>query len=226
MWFQPLLLPPALNYKTSTSRQSTEAVLSVQNPAPGLISSWFPFQTTSGEDVRDFAKVLKNKFRTKRYFAKHPRMGYLPVQTVLEGDNMETWVVARAQQPLSWHIFELLSPEYLPSLPNAVSPISFFRFTVAVKRKASWRSVTSFHVNCPVNSDPFEKLNCISQGKKTTISWLAITLQRLVRNTGLFTNEWLQDFILILPPHKSVGVWLFVSDCVVAASHFFLLERK
>ncbi|XP_074850648.1 dystrophin isoform X3 [Carettochelys insculpta] len=48
--------------------------------------------TTSGEDVRDFAKVLKNKFRTKRYFAKHPRMGYLPVQTVLEGDNMETRV--------------------------------------------------------------------------------------------------------------------------------------
>uniref|UniRef100_A0A3B3R1U0 Dystrophin n=1 Tax=Paramormyrops kingsleyae TaxID=1676925 RepID=A0A3B3R1U0_9TELE len=46
--------------------------------------------TTSGEDVRDFAKVLKNKFRTKRYFAKHPRMGYLPVQTVLEGDNIET----------------------------------------------------------------------------------------------------------------------------------------
>uniref|UniRef100_A0A8C1QRC8 Dystrophin n=1 Tax=Cyprinus carpio TaxID=7962 RepID=A0A8C1QRC8_CYPCA len=41
-------------------------------------------------DVRDFAKVLKNKFRTKRYFAKHPRMGYLPVQTILEGDNMET----------------------------------------------------------------------------------------------------------------------------------------
>uniref|UniRef100_A0A3Q3IJM2 Dystrophin n=1 Tax=Monopterus albus TaxID=43700 RepID=A0A3Q3IJM2_MONAL len=48
--------------------------------------------TTSGEDVRDFAKVLKNKFRTKRYFAKHPRMGYLPVQTILEGDNMETSV--------------------------------------------------------------------------------------------------------------------------------------
>uniref|UniRef100_A0A8C2G3E7 Dystrophin n=1 Tax=Cyprinus carpio TaxID=7962 RepID=A0A8C2G3E7_CYPCA len=46
--------------------------------------------TTSGEDVRDFAKVLKNKFRTKRYCAEHPRMGYLPVQTILEGDNMET----------------------------------------------------------------------------------------------------------------------------------------
>ncbi|XP_051515681.1 utrophin-like isoform X3 [Myxocyprinus asiaticus] len=46
--------------------------------------------TTSGEDMRDFTKVLKNKFRTKKYFAKHPRLGYLPVQTVLEGDNMET----------------------------------------------------------------------------------------------------------------------------------------
>ncbi|KAF3706399.1 Utrophin Dystrophin-related protein 1 [Channa argus] len=34
--------------------------------------------TTSGEDVRDFAKVLKNKFRTKRYFAKHPPWSYLP----------------------------------------------------------------------------------------------------------------------------------------------------
>uniref|UniRef100_A0A673A2L1 Utrophin n=1 Tax=Sphaeramia orbicularis TaxID=375764 RepID=A0A673A2L1_9TELE len=41
--------------------------------------------TTSGEDMRDFTKVLKNKFRSKKYFAKHPRLGYLPVQTVLEG---------------------------------------------------------------------------------------------------------------------------------------------
>lgn len=47
-------------------------------------------QTTSGEDMRDFTKVLKNKFRSKKYFAKHPRLGYLPVQTVLEGDNLET----------------------------------------------------------------------------------------------------------------------------------------
>ncbi|ROL47048.1 Utrophin [Anabarilius grahami] len=47
-------------------------------------------ETTSGEDMRDFTKVLKNKFRSKKYFAKHPRLGYLPVQTVLEGDNMET----------------------------------------------------------------------------------------------------------------------------------------
>uniref|UniRef100_A0AAV2L7U9 Uncharacterized protein n=1 Tax=Knipowitschia caucasica TaxID=637954 RepID=A0AAV2L7U9_KNICA len=59
-------------------------------PHPSILTPPPPFQTTSGEDVRDFAKVLKNKFRTKRYFAKHPRMGYLPVQTILEGDNMET----------------------------------------------------------------------------------------------------------------------------------------
>uniref|UniRef100_A0A3Q4N010 Utrophin n=1 Tax=Neolamprologus brichardi TaxID=32507 RepID=A0A3Q4N010_NEOBR len=39
--------------------------------------------TTSGEDMRDFTKVLKNKFRSKKYFAKHPRLGYLPVQTFL-----------------------------------------------------------------------------------------------------------------------------------------------
>ncbi|MCI4382586.1 hypothetical protein PGIGA_G00016470 [Pangasianodon gigas] len=38
--------------------------------------------TTSGEDVRDFTKVLKNKFRSKKYFTKHPRLGYLPVQTI------------------------------------------------------------------------------------------------------------------------------------------------
>ncbi|XP_059499762.1 utrophin-like isoform X1 [Stegostoma tigrinum] len=43
--------------------------------------------TTSGEDVRDFTKVLKNKFRSKKYLAKHPRLGYFPVQTVLEGHN-------------------------------------------------------------------------------------------------------------------------------------------
>ncbi|XP_078699259.1 dystrophin-like isoform X33 [Branchiostoma floridae x Branchiostoma belcheri] len=46
--------------------------------------------TTSGEDVRDFAKVVRNKFRSKKSLKKHPRLGYLPVQTVLEGDNLET----------------------------------------------------------------------------------------------------------------------------------------
>ncbi|XP_077976931.1 dystrophin-like isoform X2 [Glandiceps talaboti] len=46
--------------------------------------------TTSGEDVRDFAKVVRNKFKSKRHLQKHPRLGYLPVQTVLEGDDLET----------------------------------------------------------------------------------------------------------------------------------------
>uniref|UniRef100_A0A671WV82 Utrophin n=1 Tax=Sparus aurata TaxID=8175 RepID=A0A671WV82_SPAAU len=55
--------------------------------------------TTSGEDMRDFTKVLKNKFRSKKYFAKHPRLGYLPVQTVLEGDNMETPVTLISMCP-------------------------------------------------------------------------------------------------------------------------------
>ncbi|XP_078260820.1 utrophin-like isoform X3 [Rhinoraja longicauda] len=55
--------------------------------------------TTSGEDVRDFTKVLKNKFRSKKYFAKHPRLGYLPVQTVLEGDNLEIPVTVISMWP-------------------------------------------------------------------------------------------------------------------------------
>ncbi|XP_059504261.1 dystrophin isoform X5 [Stegostoma tigrinum] len=55
--------------------------------------------TTSGEDVRDFTKVLKNKFRSKKYFAKHPRLGYLPVQTVLEGENLEIPVTVISMWP-------------------------------------------------------------------------------------------------------------------------------
>nr|XP_023845429.1 dystrophin-related protein 2-like [Salvelinus alpinus] len=46
--------------------------------------------TTSGEKMRDFAKTLKNKFRSKQYFSKHPQRGYLPVQSVLEAENSET----------------------------------------------------------------------------------------------------------------------------------------
>lgn len=33
---------------------------------------------------------MKNKFKSKRYFKKHQRLGYLPVQTVLEGDDLES----------------------------------------------------------------------------------------------------------------------------------------
>uniref|UniRef100_A0A6Q2WXX4 ZZ-type domain-containing protein n=1 Tax=Esox lucius TaxID=8010 RepID=A0A6Q2WXX4_ESOLU len=47
-------------------------------------------ETTSGEKMRDFAKTLKNKFRSKQYFSKHPQRGYLPVQSVLEAESSET----------------------------------------------------------------------------------------------------------------------------------------
>ncbi|XP_030761234.1 dystrophin-like [Sitophilus oryzae] len=50
--------------------------------------------TTSIEDMRDFTKALKNKFKSKRYFMKHPRMGYLPVRSVLEGDELESPVAS------------------------------------------------------------------------------------------------------------------------------------
>ncbi|XP_048842550.1 utrophin isoform X1 [Brienomyrus brachyistius] len=60
--------------------------------------------TTSGEDMRDFTKVLKNKFRSKKYFAKHPRLGYLPVQSVLEGDNMETPVTLISMSPEQYEV--------------------------------------------------------------------------------------------------------------------------
>ena len=40
--------------------------------------------------MRDFAKTLKNKFRSKQYFSKHPQRGYLPVQSVLEAESAET----------------------------------------------------------------------------------------------------------------------------------------
>ncbi|PIK47744.1 SuDp98 protein [Apostichopus japonicus] len=53
--------------------------------------------TTSGEDVRDFAKVFKNKFKSKKHYQKHPRVGYLPVQSVLEGDNLESLAEVESQ---------------------------------------------------------------------------------------------------------------------------------
>nr|XP_061785642.1 dystrophin-like isoform X2 [Nerophis lumbriciformis] len=66
--------------------------------------------TTSGEDMRDFTKVLKNKFRSKKYFTKHPRLGYLPVQTVLEGDNMETPVTLISMCPEQYELSQ--SPHF------------------------------------------------------------------------------------------------------------------
>lgn len=53
-------------------------------------ATFFSPQTTSSENMRDFATTLKNKFRSKQYFSKHPQRGYLPVQSVLEADFSET----------------------------------------------------------------------------------------------------------------------------------------
>uniref|UniRef100_A0AAR2KTU7 Dystrophin related protein 2 n=1 Tax=Pygocentrus nattereri TaxID=42514 RepID=A0AAR2KTU7_PYGNA len=57
--------------------------------------------TTSGEKMRDFAKTLKNKFRSKQYFSKHPQRGYLPVQTVLEAESGETMLQGEYRR-LKW----------------------------------------------------------------------------------------------------------------------------
>ncbi|XP_047739356.1 dystrophin [Hyalella azteca] len=46
--------------------------------------------TTAGDEVKDFTKALKNKFKSKRALQKHAKKGYLPVQTVLEGDPLES----------------------------------------------------------------------------------------------------------------------------------------
>lgn len=47
-------------------------------------------ETSAGEDVKDLSRIIRNKFKSKNYFQKHPKMGYLPVQTVLEGDRLES----------------------------------------------------------------------------------------------------------------------------------------
>lgn len=64
-------------------------------------------QTTSGEDVRDFTRALRNKFKSARYFKKHPRVGYLPVQTVLEGKYTTLWA--------RWYVTGVLRLPFLAS---------------------------------------------------------------------------------------------------------------
>ncbi|XP_056332330.1 utrophin-like [Danio aesculapii] len=73
--------------------------------------------TTSGEDVRDFTKVLKNKFRSKKYFTKHPRLGYLPVQTILEEEHSDTPVAFVSMCP------EDYEPTQRDGESSAISPV-------------------------------------------------------------------------------------------------------
>lgn len=189
-----------LSYRRSAPRQNTAvAPLPWPHSLVCLISAQFPFQTTSGEDVRDFAKVLKNKFRTKRYFAKHPRMGYLPVQTVLEGDNMETWVLVKASLSSS------PPSALLRSQMQTVTPLSFFRFYF------SWKEKNKLMFNChfPVSVGPCQlpvpKLNLDLPGRAAPLTATA----SLIRNVGRFTNEGFQPFVGVFCPHESPGVCLF-----------------
>ena len=51
-----------------------------------LVTSLF-YQTTSGEDVRDFTKLLRNKLLSRK--KKTSRLGYLPVNS-LEAETPES----------------------------------------------------------------------------------------------------------------------------------------
>uniref|UniRef100_A0A669PV87 Dystrophin related protein 2 n=1 Tax=Phasianus colchicus TaxID=9054 RepID=A0A669PV87_PHACC len=76
--------------------------------------------TTSSENMRDFATTLKNKFRSKQYFSKHPQRGYLPVQSVLEADFTETILQGELRR-LKWQHDEAVeSPTLATSSPESV----------------------------------------------------------------------------------------------------------
>ena len=41
--------------------------------------------------MSDFVKLMKNKFKSRRYRSRPPKkLGYLPVQTIMEGSSIET----------------------------------------------------------------------------------------------------------------------------------------
>ncbi|XP_057306952.1 utrophin-like isoform X3 [Hydractinia symbiolongicarpus] len=51
----------------------------------------YSLATTTGEDMSDFVKLMKNKFKSRRYRSRPPKkLGYLPVQTIMEGSTIET----------------------------------------------------------------------------------------------------------------------------------------
>ncbi|XP_072499637.1 utrophin-like isoform X6 [Notamacropus eugenii] len=73
--------------------------------------------TTSGEDVRDFTRVLRNKFRSKKHFAK-PRLGYLPVQTVLDGNKLENPITLISMWPVQYELPETPPQEKEEEIPS------------------------------------------------------------------------------------------------------------
>lgn len=46
--------------------------------------------TKSGEDIRDFSKVMRNKLKPKWYWRRHQSLGYLPVESLTEGPPIES----------------------------------------------------------------------------------------------------------------------------------------
>ncbi len=76
----------------------------------------FNLQTTSGEDMRDFTKLLKNKFKSKKYFEKHSRLGYLPVKASNNGGSSGT------DTPPLTAISGLLAGSDVPPASPSLSP--------------------------------------------------------------------------------------------------------
>ncbi|KAL7979471.1 hypothetical protein Chor_004629 [Crotalus horridus] len=101
--------------------------------------------TTSSENMRDFATTLKNKFRSKQYFSKHPQRGYLPVQSVLEADVVET-------------------PASSPMLPHADTHSRIEHFA---SRLAEMESQTSSFYNDNLSPDD----SLILQGELRRLKW-------------------------------------------------------
>ncbi len=59
--------------------------------------------------------IVRNKLKSRRYFRSHPRVGYLPVQTVDEGVPIETRSITpsnAASQSLHSHV-QLFAQRYL-----------------------------------------------------------------------------------------------------------------
>lgn len=87
----------------------TDRVAVKHNPNHPMQEYCLP--TSSTKDLSDFSRILRNKLvkRSK----KSPKFGYLPVQTVLEGDDLESPSVSL-----------ISSPDYdIQSIPSPESPI-------------------------------------------------------------------------------------------------------
>ncbi|KAL2094190.1 hypothetical protein ACEWY4_008909 [Coilia grayii] len=67
--------------------------------------------STSGEKMRDFAETLKNKFRSKQYFSRHPQRGYLPVQAAM-GTGRDSTLAQMEHQNCSFFNHSLDEDQY------------------------------------------------------------------------------------------------------------------